>query len=150
MSNINYTDSYGIWQVFTEDDEEGRRYKDLGIYEGCVSAIAFYLKDKCFYTLKFTPIFATPVGAYEFDYAGEVNISFDIKSKTWDMNKYERINFVKNLLKTEIRQDVDVEESNFYASVKLVGSVDESSDAYKKKKAIEKLTDEEKKLLGLM
>ena len=46
-------DEYGVWEVYTEGDCEGRSVRDLGAYQGKISDIAVFLKDKCYYTLRF-------------------------------------------------------------------------------------------------
>lgn len=46
-------DEYGVWEVTTEGDCEGRTTRELGIYQGNISDIAVYLKDKVGYTLRF-------------------------------------------------------------------------------------------------
>lgn len=146
--NLDYTDSYGTWRVTTEADDEGRLTKDLGIYSGPLSAIAFYLKDKCGYKLEFSPVKINVVSSPNVNYCGSVNVALDIKSKTWEMGKYERVKFFKHLLNTEMHSRAVVEASDFYASVKLVGQ--DNPEEQIKKIALAKLTEEEKEVLGLL
>ena len=48
-----YTNPYGLWEVTTEGDCEGRSRKGLGVFEGYLDDIAFYLANKAYYTLEF-------------------------------------------------------------------------------------------------
>ena len=146
--NLDYTDSYGTWRVTTEADVEGRLTKDLGIYEGSLSAIAFYLKDKCGYKLEFSPIKPIVVSSADVNYCGSVNVSLDINSKTRGMSNYERVKFFRNLLNTEMHDRVKVEVGDCYAAVKLVGR--DNPEEQIKKIALAKLTEEEKEVLGLL
>lgn len=45
-----------LYKVTTEGDCEGRSRRDLGIWEGNISNIAFHLADKMVYSLTFEPI----------------------------------------------------------------------------------------------
>ena len=145
----NYNSSYGLWKVTTEGDCEGKTTRNLGIYEGNISDIAFYLKDKCEYSLRFSPAKATKIDSDDVTHYGCVNISLDIDSGTWNMSPEDRVNYFKILLYTENREHViTVEPGQYYASVKLVGY--DSHEEYVRKTALEKLTDEEKEVLGLL
>lgn len=145
----NYDTSYGLWKVTTEGDCEGKTTRNLGIYEGNISDIAFYLKNKCEYSLRFSPAKATKVDAYDVTHYGSVSVSLDIDSGTWNMSCEDRTNYFKVLLNTENREHViTVEPGAYYASVKLVGY--DSHEEYVRKMALEKLTDEEKEVLGLL
>lgn len=145
----NYNSSYGLWKVTTEGDCEGKTTRNLGIYEGNISDIAFYLKNKCEYSLRFSSAKATKIDSYDVTHYGYVNISLDIDSGTWNMSPGDRVNYFKALLNTENREHkITVEPGNSYASVKLVGY--DSHEEYVRKTALEKLTDEEKEVLGLL
>lgn len=145
----NYNSSYGLWKVTTEGDCEGKTTKNLGIYEGNISDIAFYLKDKCEYSLRFSPAKATKIDSDDVTHYGSINISLDIDSGTWNMSPEDRVNYFKVLLYTENREHIiTVEPGQYYASVKLIGY--DSHEEYVRKTALEKLTDEEKEVLGLL
>ena len=49
MIKAPYDKVYGLWNVTTEGDCEGRSVRNLGTYEGNIDEIAFALADKCFY-----------------------------------------------------------------------------------------------------
>lgn len=145
----NYDSSYGLWKVTTEGDCEGKTTRNLGIYEGNISDIAFYLKNKCEYSLRFSQARATKIDSVDVTHYGNVNISLDIDSGTWNMSPEDRVNYFKVLLNTENRDHmITVEPGRSFASVKLVGY--DSHEEYVRKTALEKLTDEEKEVLGLL
>lgn len=145
----DYNSSYGIWKVTTEGDCEGKTTRNLGIYEGNISDIAFYLKNKCEYSLRFSPAKATKIESCDVIHYGCVSVSLDIDSGTWNMSPEDRTNYFKVLLNTENREHVvTVEPGAYYASVKLVGY--DSHEEYVRKTALEKLTNEEKEVLGLL
>lgn len=138
---MNYTKSNSLWEVTTGSDCEGKSIKNLGIYQGDLSDIAFYLADKCCYRLCFKQI--------EFKKAGKatgkkVNISLNIDSNTWSMNPKDRVKAVKNMLNND---NVIVKESNYYACVTLCK--DTTKEDALKSNALAKLTEEEIKALGL-
>ena len=140
--------SYGYWKVTTEGDVEGRSERDLGTFRGHLDEIAFHLANKCYYSLRFTPIEENDL-IPEFDINGvEVNISFDINTGTWDMGSQQRVEYVKEILKG--RTDVGVEEGNYYASTKLISKKKKSRNELLKEQAMSKLTEDEKKVLGLI
>lgn len=145
----NYDSSYGLWKVTTEGDCEGKTTRNLGIYEGNISDIAFYLKDECEYSLRFSPAKATKIESYDVPHYGFVNISLDIDSGTWNMSPEDRVNYFKVLLNTENRaHEITIEPGPYYASVRLIGY--DGREEYVRKTALEKLTDEEKEVLGLL
>lgn len=140
--------SYGYWKVTTEGDVEGRSTRDLGTFRGHIDEIAFHLADKCFYSLRFSPIEEKDL-IPEFNINRvEVNISFDINTGTWDMGSLQRVEYMKEVLKD--RTDVEVEEGNYYSSIKLVSKKIKSRNELLKEQALSKLSNEEKKVLGLL
>lgn len=143
-TNVDYTNPYGIWEVTTEGDCEGRTTRKLGIFEGYVDEIAFALSDKVYYSLRFKkiskiidniPICRIP--------KNEVSISFDIESKTWDIYGDKLVQYFNKVFN---RRKVNVKSGNFFASVVLERDIPENE---KRKIALSKLTEEEKELLGL-
>lgn len=144
MIKAPYNNPYGIWEVTTEGDCEGRSTTKLGIYKGYIDDIAFALADKCYYCLCFhavdpnNPKFdMTPKRQY-------VDIMLDITSGTWKMSKEVRVAELSSLLKD---RPVSVSESQFYGCVKL--ETHKETVEKKKEKALAKLTSEERKLLGI-
>lgn len=140
--------SYGYWKVTTEGDVEGRSVRDLGTFRGHVDEIAFHLANKCFYSLRFTAIEENELIPEFLPNGKEVNISFDIDTGTWDMKPDKRVDYVKEILKD--RPDVEVEDGQFYASVKLISGKKKTKNELVMEKALAKLTEEEKKVLGLV
>ena len=147
MTN-SYDTSYGLWKVTTEGDCEGKTTINLGIYEGNISDIAFYLKDKCEYALQFTPVKVSKIDSYDVTHYGCVHVSLDINSGTWNMSSEDRVNYFKVLLNTENRENATVQPGQYFASVKLIGY--DRHEEYIRKTALEKLTNEEKEVLRLL
>ena len=144
-----YMNPYGKWVVTTEGDCEGRTTEHLGTFEGYLDDIAFALADKCFYTLEFKKVEDEKLKRRPVAY---VNVVLPIESGTWDgdMTREDRVKFFKNMLQG---RDVKVTDGNFFSSVCLHQNDKEIESAIKendrRKKALSKLTDEEKKLLGI-
>ncbi len=143
--NDRYKCPYGMWKVRTEADCEGRSMRELGVYKGYIDDIAFALADRCFYALQFTP-FAFDEIQHSDKRADKVNVCFDIGSGTWDMKIPERKKFFKDVLSG---RNVCVGDGSSYASVMLYRDC-ELAEAEKREAALKKLTDEEKRLLGLI
>lgn len=145
MNKNDYKNPYGHWKVTTEGDVEGRSTSHLGDYTGYVDEIALFLADKCYYTLTFNKIELPKVLKPT---AQEVNIAFEIDSKTWDMKPKDRVKYFEEVFKD--RPNIHVKEGQYYASVKI-----ETSDKVTTKKdhiesGLAKLSYEEKKALGLL
>lgn len=114
---LSYTNPYGLWKVTTEGDCEGRSSRNLGIFEGYLDDIAFYLADKAYYTLEFEKIDILRISHKNVNAErSEVNVSLDISSGTWGMSSEERVLEFKKLLS---ERHVRVTEGDTYASVKL-------------------------------
>jgi len=115
-----YKDPFGIWEVSTEGDCEGRSITNLGIYSGYVDEIAFHLADKSLYKLRFKKLDNTKKYTKIDSYTPkkkEVNISFDIESKTWDFIKTDDGHKeIKHIFRN---RPVTVNKCNYYASVTL-------------------------------
>lgn len=140
MLNAPYNNAYGIWHVTTEGDEEGCSVKSLGVHEGYIDQIAFALADKCMYVLYFSP--AKPLDMTP--KAKRVHIQLGHDSDMWKMDATRRAAEVSNLLKG---RPVSVYESCYSGSVKLETHEDTLAD--KKRKALAKLTAEEREWFGL-
>lgn len=122
-----YKDPVSVWQITTEGDCEGRSTTNLGVYRGHVAEIAFYLADKCYYTLQFKNLTGTRTASKKVPKniktsKKSVWISFDIESKTWDMSPEVRSLWVANML--DCSEQIDVYGSyggvTYYASACLV------------------------------
>lgn len=164
MNNINtlkvnstgmedYYGGYGIWEVSTEQDVDGRK-RNLGIFEGYLVNIAFYLADMSFYKLTFKKLNIPTIGTSEslMSDRNEVHISLDIDSKTWDLNDTTLISQFDNyLIENEDKGEVEysVDRSNFFASVKVTRTIKNPQNKLREQ-ALAKLTDEEKKALGII
>jgi hypothetical protein len=106
-----YLSPKGLWEVTTEDDEEGRSTKNLGIWHGHIAEIAFHLAHECFYTLQFRDISDSSVVPFTvpddntttFD---NVWISLFVDSNTWGMTPEDRAKFIANLLDSDEQLDV--------------------------------------------
>jgi hypothetical protein len=144
-----YMNPYGKWSVQTEGDCEGKTTRYLGTFEGYLDDIAFALADKCYYSLEFTKVEDKKLKRCPVEH---VDVNLSIESGTWDMDMTmaDRVKFFKDMLQG---RDVKVTDGNFYSSVCLHQNDKEIERAVKendmRKKALSKLTDEEKKLLGI-
>lgn len=130
--------TFGIWEVTTEGDCEGRTTLNLGIHEGFIDEIAFKLADQVGYKLRFTWVDAKRVNEMH-AVTTEVHISLAIA---------EIFGHFLN------GRDVEVEDGQFYASVKLLAGANAESRAkrvldIKRAAALAKLTDQDKEVLGL-
>lgn len=109
--------AYGLWEVTTEGDVEGRTVTNLDVHEGFLDDIAFRLGGKAYYSLQFkllnpaeqkTPKELLPVDS--------VSVTLFVDSGTWDMKSAERAVAVSEILKG---RPVTVSQGTFYASVIL-------------------------------
>lgn len=135
---------YGLFNVTTEGDCEGRSIRDLGTYEGYIDEIAFALADKCYYSLEFHQINPEEFKLDMIPKRKEVNIRLNIDSGTWDLEEKDKIKYFKNLFKD---RNIEVSNGNFYANVKI--STNKKTKEEKKQEILNRLTDEEKEILGL-
>ena len=134
----DYKDLFGNWEVTTEGDVEGKTTKQLGTYLGFVDVIALHLADKCHYSLRFKKI--KEIGNYK-PSRESVSVSFDTESGTWEDKKYEEI-------MTDVFKDrpVVIKKGDFYASFNIQLK---DNEKYLREKALSKLTQEDKRILGL-
>lgn len=114
--NKDYNNPYGLWEVTTEGDCEGKTVNYLGIHEGYIDEIAFNLADKCFYSLEFKKLNKANLPINKSS-RKEVNILLDIRSNTWDMTDKERVNAFAEIFKD---RPVNVKKCDYFASVVLV------------------------------
>lgn len=141
-----YTNVYGLWNVTTEGDCEGRSTKNLGDFEGNIDEIALHLADKCYYSLRFTLISPPEFTTYK-PTGDSVNVSLDIKSNTWNYTNDEMVREMSEIFK---HRPVTIQPCTYYAAFTI--SIPESVKHAEKKKiktAMSKLSAEEIELLGL-
>lgn len=148
MKTRKIESSYGYWKVNTEGDCEGRSVKNLGTFRGHIDEIAFHLADKCYYSLRFSPIEKDEITPEFLSNSDSVHVSLDIDTGTWDMKPDRRVDYFREILKD--RTEVGVEDSMYYASVKLISRREKSMKEVLRENALAKLTDEDKKILGLV
>lgn len=136
--NAGYDKTYGMWNVSTEGDVEGRSLVNLGTYEGHIDEIALHLANKAYYSLKFSavsiPKTLPPTGV-------EANVNLDIASNTWDMDWKKLLYVMKNLFED---RPVTIEPGQYYASFKIVSNDKEliQMDKIKDKKPSELSSEE--------
>lgn len=148
MKTRKIESSYGYWNVHTEGDCEGRSVKNLGTFRGHIDEIAFHLADKCYYSLRFSPIEKDEITPEFLSNSDSVHVSLGIDTGTWDMKPDRRVDYFREILKD--RTEVGVEDSMYYASVKLISRREKSMKEVLRENALAKLTDEDKKILGLV
>lgn len=127
--------TFGVWEVSTENDVEGRSARELGTYKGYIDEIALHLADKAFYTLCFSPYrpAINQAGVPTQQSVSVVLDGFMIKD-----------NPVKEAKALFANRPVEIGDSNYFKSFTISASAE-----VKKQIALGKLTDDEKKLLGL-
>lgn len=137
----SYENAYGIWQVTTD---EGQNVKHLGVFEGYLDDIAFALADRCQFSLQFRKISPQKIDDTVIPTSSTVNVSLDIDSETWDLNSAELVSRFNELLQD---RNVSVASGNTFASVLL--STTRETIQEKRAKVLNKLSEEEKEILGL-
>lgn len=136
-----------IWKVTTEFDEEGRSRHELGYFTGNPIDIAFKLANKALYTLFFTEVKPNEIQRFE-PTKESVAMRFTYGSKYYKNTISDKTELLENLIQerpVEIARNV---QGNDYVTLQLT----DGNDAMKQTKiakALSKLTNEEKELLGL-
>lgn len=126
------------WSVSTEGDCEGHTTRQLGVYYGHIDEVALHLADKQYYSLSFAPL-PDPQ---------DIILTVTRKSACISLSAGSREELVSYLKD----RPVEIRNSNQYKTVTIYSTstdVLETLDAAARKKALEKLTAEERKLLGL-
>lgn len=142
MKKINST--FGTWEVITEGDAEGRSIRNLGTFTGHIDEIALHLADKCYYSLIFKQV--ELVKEY-IPKSNNVNIVIDENNNFVDFNNNE--SRLKEIFKD---RNVSITDGNYYKSILLTSTdekLQEKINEAKKQKILDKLSDEEKEILGL-
>lgn len=136
-----------IWKITTEFDENGCNTCELGYFTGNPVDIAFKLADKALYTLFFTEVKPNEIQNFE-PTKESVAMRFTYGSKYYKNTVSDKTKLFENLIQerpVEIARNV---QGNDYVTLQLAGDNDAMRQT-KVTKALSKLTDEEKKLLGL-
>lgn len=127
---------YGTFEVTTEGDCEGRTTKNLGVYTGFIDEIALHLADKChYYSLRFREIeIRTSFPATR----DKVHVSFDSSFP---------LNVAQSVFKD---RPVEVSDGQYYHSFLISRELSQmEKDEVIRRKALLKLTDKEREVLGL-
>ena len=104
---------YGVWEVTTEGDEEGRTVKRLGKYLGYIDEIALHLADKVYYSLSFRKSDGIlPEMSYT-PKKSSVDVSLDIS------NNVKRADGLLDLKKRFANRPVFIGPSYYYSSFKI-------------------------------
>lgn len=142
---IKLPNVYGMWEVTTEGDCEGRTTRNLGTHEGYFDEVALALAGQAYYGLQLKQVqpskIVNPVPKFP-----EVSVGLNIETGTWNLSPKERAVIISNWLTSNGRK-VHVQEGTYYATVLLKTHMSEKDIA--RKAALAKLNDEDKKALGL-
>jgi len=132
-----YKSTYGLWEVTTEGDVEGRSTNHLGTHKGHIDEIALHLANQNYYSLTFKLVEAI-------DEPKEVNVQLDIESGTWDM----RDDLIPEMKKFFADRPIHIENCNYFSSFKITTEKNIREEDRKKKNILDKLSDYEKELLA--
>lgn len=135
-----------IWKVTTEFDENGCNTCELGYFTGNPIDIAFKLADKALYTLFFTEVKPNEIQCFE-PTKESVAMRFTYGSKYYKNAVSDKTELFEKLIQkrpVEIARNV---QGNDYVTLQLTEN--DAMRHAKVEKALDKLTDEEKELLGL-
>ena len=144
MKNRKEYKNYGTFKVTTEGDCEGKSIRDLGVHTGYIDEIAFALADQCEYTLQFALV-EPPTALDLTPKKDTVRIRLDIDSGAWDFNVADAMDYFKSFFSD---RDIEVTGTHGYGSCTI--STHKETIEEKKKKILQKLSDEEKRILGLI
>lgn len=110
-----YKNVYGVWQVTTEGDCEGRSTNRLGIYNGYIDEIALMLADSAYYSLTFEPVIPREVTnrVTKKDY---VDVRFGSTSGLRDMTSDEKLAVLSEIFK---ERNVNISDTNTYGCFKI-------------------------------
>ena len=142
--DYSFTEPYGLWEVSTEGDCEGRSTRKLGIFRGNYQDIAFALADKCYYVLWFKKLDETKFNLPKVKTRDSVDILFD---DSHSIARDDMVEQVQRVLSTD--PTISVQPGRWGGCVKLCSKKDEEDI---RQIAIEKmrktLSEEEMKALG--
>lgn len=142
--------TYGLWDVTTEGDCEGRTTTQLGVHQGHFDEVALKFANKAYYGLRLKWVDPTISKGIK-PKATEVQVSMDIETGTWDLHGELRSHAFRTFL---ANRPVMVEDGQNYASVKLIAGDSPAvrarlADELQRDKALAKLSQEDRKVLGL-
>jgi|TARA_R100000750_G_C2335181_1_gene91815 hypothetical protein len=130
---------YGLWEVTTEGDCEGRTTRNLGIYEGYVDDIALTLADQAYYKLSFKQaVKVIKKGSKPTNEKVIVSLQYGILDEA--LSFADMFSLFKD-------RPVVVEKNSSYRSVALISK---NAEEIRTNKAMSKLSDEDKAVLGLL
>lgn len=135
---INTNDkAFGTF-IVTTDHWNGIGYEHLGTFTGYIDEIAFYLADKCRGALAFKPVYAEDLTGVKPTRDDTVTIVLDDEKRDW-----KTINdvFESRNVEVEVEKDYPL---GCKCTITRKKTKEERIQA-----ALNKLTDEEKELLGL-
>lgn len=142
---LSFMEPYGLWEVSTEGDCEGRSTRKLGIFKGNYQDIAFALADRCYYVLWFKKLDESLFTLPHVKTKDSVNILFD---DCHGISRKDMVKGVSEVLSGE--PEISVEPGRWDGCVKLCSRKTEEDI---RAKAIDKLkgvlSEEEMKALGL-
>lgn len=147
MLEGKYKNTYGTWNVRTEGDVEGRSMKNLGTFTGHIDEIALHLADQCYFSLKFT---ATDTVTEFIPKRKCVNVVLGIDSGIWKADANDSVKELSELFKD---RSVTIEKGQYYKSFKICTNDENVEDKIKeaeKQKVLDKLSEKEKEILGLI
>ena len=132
---MKLTDENRVWHVTTEGDCEGRSIKDFGYFKGNLMEIAKRLGGHQYYALDFSEFKLS-------DYPTSRKLTSEVNLRVNLMDE-------RRLIKQLKEEGYDVQNAQYYKAVKMKITPDEV-DILKREAALDKLSDEEKILLGLV
>lgn len=132
-------DVYGLWQVSTEGDCEGRSSRNLGVWEGFIDDIALHLADRVMYNLWITPVDINKVT--EKPMARRVDVYINSIAH---IDAKERLDIATRAF---AHRNVRISESNYYGAFVINNNT--SEEEILRASALSKLTAAERKVLGL-
>ena len=137
---------YGTWEIRTENDCEGRSTKILGIFEGWIDEVVLGLADKVFYNLFVRRV--VPINEPMTPTRSEISVYLP-KDLT---NGNDSSKLINRLLVESGRQGKAKAIDGFCSSVTFRCeslTEEEIAQSRARNSGLAKLTDEEKKALGL-
>ena len=142
MFDTDYSNPYGLWEVTTEGDCEGKSTIHLGTFIGYLDEIATALSGAAFYTLTFKKISGekAPVS-----YPSVKDVHVNLSGGPAISDDSKRLALFRQMLE---KRPVKVEPSNYWHSVRI-DIPDERLNELRRQAALAKLTKEERELLGL-
>lgn len=143
--NNEYATLNRAWKVSTEGDDAGMSSVTLGTFCGNLDDIAFALAEHAPSTLTFKAVDITPPAPKNL--RKSVDVRLDIDSGTWEMHSEKRVSVMNEILKQNPDTETSVAPSSFSGCVRLTRRISDLD--IKRYAALQKLTPEERLILGL-